>query len=177
MGMASGGHCHGQGPFWGGAIGPNPTDRAKNGTKRSVLTEGAGGPVAVVVAPANVHDTKLLKATLEAIIVERPKPTRRRRQHLCLDKAYDNPTGHTTVAGTDYVPHIRPIGEEPSKRQKRKYPARRWVVERTLAWLSKCRAILVRYDKAPENYRGLLQFACALIWFRRLVYKTGATHF
>jgi transposase len=26
------------------------------------------------------------------------------------------------------------------------YPARRWVVERTLAWLSKCRA-RVRYDK------------------------------
>ncbi len=30
---------------------------------------------------------------------------------------------------------------------EKKHPARRWVVERTLAWLSKCRAILVRYDK------------------------------
>jgi putative transposase len=124
--------------------------------------------LAVVVAPANVHDTKLLKATLEAIIVERPKPTRRHPQHLCLDKAYDNPTGHTTVAATDYVPHIRPIGEEPPKKSQRKYPARRWVVERTLAWLSKCRAILVRYDKKSKNYLGLVQFACALLWYRRL---------
>ncbi len=132
------------------------------------MTDGAGGPLAVVVAPANVHDTRLLKATLEAIIVEPPKPTRRRRQHLCLDKAYDNPTGHATVAATDYVPHIRPIGEEPPKKSRRKYPARRWVVERTLAWLSKCRAILVRYDKRPENYLGLIQFACALLWYRRL---------
>ncbi len=62
------------------------------------------------------------------------------------------------------------IGEEkldPTSGEKR-YPARRWVVERTLAWLSKCRALLVRYDKHAANFRGLLQFACALLWFRRL---------
>lgn len=132
------------------------------------MTEQAGGPLAVVVAPANVHDTKLLRATLEAMVVERPKPTRRKKQHLCLDKAYDNPTGHQTVADFDYVPHIRPIGEPPLPKSKRTHPPRRWVVERTLAWLSKCRAVLVRYDKKPEHYLGLLQFACALIWYRRL---------
>ena len=49
----------------------------------------------------------------------------------------------------------------------KRYPARRWVVERTLAWLSKCRAVLVRYDKKASNYLGLLQLACALLWFRR----------
>ena len=41
------------------------------------------------------------------------------------------------------------------------------VVERTLAWLSKCRAVLVRYDKKASNYLGVLQLACALLWFRR----------
>jgi putative transposase len=168
LGLASGGYRHGQSPVWGGDIGANPTDRAKNGTKRSLLTDGAGGPLAAVVAPANVHDTKLLKATLEAVVVERPKPTPRRPQPLCLDKAYDNPTGHATVAATDYVPHIRPIREEPPKKSQCKFPARRWVVERTLAWLSKCRAILVRYDKKSQNYLGLVQFACALRWYRRL---------
>ena len=49
----------------------------------------------------------------------------------------------------------------------KRYPARRWVVERTLAWLSKCRAVLVRYDKKAANYLGVLQLACALLWFRR----------
>ena len=34
------------------------------------------------------------------------------------------------------------------------HPARRWVVERTLGWLSKCRAILVLYDKKASNYLG-----------------------
>ena len=34
------------------------------------------------------------------------------------------------------------------------------LVERTLAWLSKCRAPLVRYDKHAENHPGLIQLAC-----------------
>ena len=59
-------------PVPGGAVGPNPTDRAKAGSKRSVLVDGSGGPLSVVVAGANVHDTKLLALTLEAIVVERP---------------------------------------------------------------------------------------------------------
>lgn len=122
----------------------------------------------MVVAGANVHDTKLLAATLEAVIVPRPEPTEERPQHLCLDKAYDNPTGEQAVADHGYMGHIRRIGEEKldPNRQKR-YPARRWVVERTLAWLSKCRAILIRYDKKARNYLGLLQLACALLWYRR----------
>ena len=149
-------------------IGPNPTDRAKAGTKRSILVEADGGPLSVVVSGANVHDTKLLKATLEAVVVERPLPTQQSPQHLCLDKAYDNPTGHGTVAEYDYQPHIRRIGEEKLDDWGQKtHPARRWVVERTLAWLSKCRAILVRYDKKAKNYLAMLQLACALIWYRR----------
>ena len=89
-------------------------------------------------------------------------------QNLCLDKGYDNPTGHETVAAFQYCPHIRRIGEEKLDRWGEKtFPARRWVVERTLAWLSKCRAILVRYDKKASNYVGLIQLACALIWYRR----------
>jgi putative transposase len=138
--------------------------------KRSLLVEAAGGPLAVVVAPANVHDTKLLARTLDAVIVERPLPQPSQPQHLCLDKGYDNPTGHATTRARGYTPHIRRIGEEKLDwRRRRRYPARRWVVERTLAWLSKCRAILVRYDKKSCNYLGLLKLACALLWFRRLV--------
>jgi putative transposase len=34
---------------------------------------------------------------------------------------------------------------------EKRHPARRWVVERTLVWLSKCRAILVRYEKKSCN--------------------------
>ena len=157
-----------QGAFWGDCIGPNPTDRAKPGVKRSILVEAAGGPLAVVVAGANVHDTKLLAATLDAIVVERPVATSKRPQHLCLDKGYDNPTGQAAAEHHGYQAHIRRIGEEKLDTQGRKrYPARRWVVERTLGWLSKCRAILVRYAKLSSVYLGLIKLACILLWYRR----------
>jgi putative transposase len=132
------------------------------------VVEAAGGPLGATSAGANVHDTKLLATTLEAIVVDRPQPTTEGPQHLCLDKGYDNPTGHETVAAFRYTPHIRRIGEEKLDRNGEKtYPARRWVVERTLAWLSRCRGLLVRYEKKAVNFLGLLQLACALIWMRR----------
>lgn len=150
-------------------MGKNPTDRGKNGVKRSVLTEAGGGPLGVVVAAANVHDCKLLGRTLEAIVVERPEPTAAAPQHLCLDKGYDNPTGREAAASGGHTPHIRRIGEEKLDGQRvKRHPARRWVVERTLAWLNRWRAILVRYAKKASNYLGMIQLACALLWYRRL---------
>ena len=100
----------------------------------------------MAVAGANVHDTKLF---LENIVVARPEGV----QNLCLDKGYDNPTGHGTVAAFRYCPHIRRIGEEKLDHWGEKtFPAR---LERTLGWLSKCRAILVRYDKKPPRQRRI----------------------
>lgn len=46
------------------------------------------------------------------------------------------------------------------------------VVEHTFSWLSKCRGILVRYDKDDVNYLALIQLACGLYWFHRL-YRMG----
>jgi putative transposase len=132
------------------------------------VVEADGGPLGATSAGANVHDTKLLAATLEAVVVERPQPTEARAPHLCLDKGDDNPTGHQPVAAYQYIPQIRRIGEEKLDLDGQKtYPARRWVVERTLAWLSKCRGLLVRYEKKAVNFLGLLPWACALLWIRR----------
>jgi putative transposase len=157
----------------GKKVGKNPTDRGKKGTKKSVLVDADGGPLGVVIEGANVPDSKLLRATVETIVIERPEPTTKQPQHLCLDKGYDNPTGREATVAAQYVPHIRRIGEEKTScdRTKGEKP-RRWVVERTLAWLSKCRGILVRYDKKDINYLGSIQLACALCWYRRL-YRMG----
>jgi putative transposase len=122
----------------------------------------------VVVAGANVNDHKLLAQTIGAIVVARPEPTQQKPQHLCLDKGYDSPTGEQAAVRAGYTPHIRRIGEEKLDEKKRqRHPARRWVVERTLGWLSKCRGILVRYAKKSSNYLGFIQLACALLWYRR----------
>ena len=56
--------------------------------KRSLLVEADGGPLAVVVAGANVPDARLLAATIEAVVLERPPVEEGWPQHLCLDKGY-----------------------------------------------------------------------------------------
>ena len=156
----------------GKKTGKNPTDRGKVGTKKSLLVDGDGGPLGVVIAGANVVEQKLLKETIEAIVVERPDPSDE-EQNLCLDKGYDNPNGREAAKAGGYVPHIRKIGEEARKCDRSKgHKPRRWVVERAFAWLSKCRGILVRYDKKDGNYLGLIQLACGLLWYRRL-YRKG----
>ena len=161
--------CMGKARHGGDRVGKNPTDRGKNGTKRSLIVDEQGGPLGVVIDGANRHDAKLLKATIEAIVIDRPNPDEH-EQHLCLDKAYDNPSGRAAASEAKYTPHIRRIGEEKTT-VAAKHPdgkPRRWVVERTLGWLNRCRAILVRYAKKGENYLGLIQLACALIWYRWL---------
>jgi len=150
-------------------VGKNPTDRGKQGVKKSLLVEGNGGPLAIVISAANVNDAQLLAITLDAIVVERPLPTEEAPQHLCLDKAYDNQTGATAACEAGYTPHIRRIGEEKLDPNGAKtHPARRWVVERTFGWLSRWRGILVRWEKKADNYLAVVKLACALLWFRRL---------
>jgi putative transposase len=134
--------------------------------KRSLLVEADGGPLAIVVAPANRPDNELLRETIEAVVLERPEPEPDFPQHLALDKAYDNDTGYLAGIDAGYTPHIAAIRDTAPPKPKR-YPARRWVVERTIGWLNQCRSLLIRWDKKAENYLGFLQLACALLWFRR----------
>lgn len=133
-----------------------------------MLTEADGGPVAVTLAPANRHDSLVLQDILEAVVIEPPDP-RQARQRLCLDKAFDGEPSEATAKVFGYEPHIRRIGEEKldPKTRKKKHPARRWVVERTISWLNKCRGIVIRYDKKARNYLALIQLQCALLWYRR----------
>jgi putative transposase len=137
-----------------------------------VLTDGDGGPLSVVVAGANRHDSLLLPDALEAVVVEPPNPLPgpdQVEQHLCLDKAFDGAPSEATARVYGYEPHIRRIGEEKKDAKGHKTKkARRWVVERTISWLNRCRGILVRYEKKAENYLAVVQLACALLWFRRL---------
>lgn len=75
----------------GGFRRSSPTDRGKNGVKRSLLVEADGGPLSVIIAGTNVRDDKVLAATLDAVVLERPEPTEETPQHLCLDKGAGRP--------------------------------------------------------------------------------------
>ena len=156
-------------PFGGAATGANPTDRGKRGTKRSQLCDGHGLPLAIAVEGANVHDTKLVAATLDAIVIARPEPSEEAPQHLCLDAGYVGDKTEQVVTQRKYVAHVRPRGEEaaharsldPSKKP------RRWVVERLHSWLNRSRRLLVRWEKHTQTYEAFLHLACALLCFRQ----------
>ncbi|MFQ6031253.1 MAG: IS5 family transposase [Dehalococcoidia bacterium] len=154
-------------PLGGEKTGPNPTDRGKRGVKRSLLTEGHGVPLGLAVDGANRHDMKLVRASIESIVVQRPEPTEEQPQGMCLDKGYDYDEVRATLVEFGFTAHIRSRGEEAkSLREEAGTRARRWVVERAHSWMNRFRRVLVRWDKNPRNYLGLLHFACALIAFR-----------
>jgi len=124
-------------------------------------------PLAVAVAGANRHDMKLVRVTLEQIVVVRPTQTAEQPQGLCLDKGYDYDEVRATVAEFGFTAHIRSRGEEAQAlKREAGTRVRRWVVERAHSWLNRFRRLLIRWDKKAENYLGFLHFACALLAFR-----------
>src|SRR5690242_18202996 len=101
----------GKAPLAGKKTGPNPTDRSKQGTKRSRLVEASGVPVGLCVAGANQNDFKLLAETLQSLPRPRPEPRAEAPQHLCLDKGYDYEEVRVVASACGFVAHIRARGE------------------------------------------------------------------
>jgi transposase len=154
-------------PLGGEATGPSPVDRAKAGTKRSVLSDGRGAPLAVVVAGANAPDKTLALETLDAILVERPARVVNRLHHLSLDAGYDYEDVVEGVLERDSILHLRPPAKTPLEVvPEKKHPARRWVVERTHAWHNKFRRLLVRWERKLDHYYAMIDLASALIIWR-----------
>jgi len=144
--------------------GPNPTDRAKSGTKRHVLTESHGVPISLVVTGANRNDFKETNSVIENIVIPRPKPTKTKKQNLSLDKGFDYPEVAELLKEYGYTAHIRSRGEEmENKKTIPGYRSRRWVVERTHSWMNRFRRILTRWEKKTENYEAFLHLTCAHI--------------
>ncbi len=160
--------------------GNNPTtDRSKLGTKRHILTDKKGIPLSVVISSANTHDIKLVTDVVDNAVIKRSssktKTGRRRKlQHRCLDKAYISEPEEHKLIKRGYVLHIPPKRKRDEKEEeheirmeiqqqqqsclkRKKYSAKRWVVERTNSWHNRFRKLFTRYEKKVENYLGLVQ--------------------
>lgn len=173
-------------PLGGGATGKNPTDRGKIGTKRSLVVDGRGAPLGIVVRGANRHDSPLLGPTLDSMPVDRPEPTDEEPQNLCVDKGYKGKPTQEVATARNYILH-RPAEEKKDKATKKgkakktkkakkpkadvardpKKKARRWVVEVAHSWINRFRRLLVRWEKKTQNYLSMLYFACAVICWRK----------
>jgi len=148
----------------GSAIGP--TRRGK-GSKIMAISDGHGLPVAVHVASASPHETKLVETTLERRFL-RETPER-----LIGDRAYDSDPLDARMRqrfGVELVaPHtsMRCRKATQDGRVLRRY-RRRWKIERLFAWLHNFRRVVTRWEYYPENFLGMVQLACVLILLRYL---------
>jgi transposase len=131
------------------------------------MTEEHGVPIGLVVKGANRHDMKLVRSTIESLVVERPEPTETRPQGMCQDAGYDYDEVYAILREFGFTAPVRPRGEA-AKAIKREagFKARRWVVERAHSWMNHFRRLLIRWEKKPQNYLAFLHFACGLIAFR-----------
>jgi IS5 family transposase len=109
----------------GSATGSNPTDRGKAGTKRHIITDAQGIPLAVRLTGANVHDSVLLEEVIDAVPPIRQSwgLPRRRPSKLHADKAYDHRRCRRALTRRHILPRIARCGIESSARLGR----HRWV--------------------------------------------------
>ncbi|WP_234363989.1 MULTISPECIES: IS5 family transposase [unclassified Streptomyces] len=130
--------------------GPSPVDRGKAGSKMHVLSDANGLPLIVRVSAANTHDSQALKPMVLGHQT-RHAPHRGRHfkpQRLHADKAYDIPELRKWLRGKRIGVRIARKGIESSERLGR----RRWVIERTMSWLTGYRRLNHRYERHPRNY-------------------------
>ena len=107
---------------------------------------------------------------VDSMVIKRSSSSKskhnQKKQNLCLDKAYHSKEIEQEIVKRRYIPHMRHRREE---MKRNKYPARRWVVERTNSWHNRFRKLFTRYEKKDENYLGLVQLANSLIVYRRII--------
>ena len=140
-------------------LGPNPTDRGRNGSKVSLLTDSKGTPLCAVLHKANKNDALTLKHTLDTF-------TRKVSSHanfssLLADKGYDASYCRTACEQHNLTPCI------PKRRTPDFFPGR-YVVEQTFGLLDQFRRIRVRYETLARNFKSMHFIALSVIIARRL---------
>jgi len=152
--------------FWGPQTGPNPTDRAKRGSKRHLICDGRGVPLAIQLTGANCHDSQKALLPVDAIPPLQGECGRLRRRPNCLvgDRAYDSKAIRYGLRGRG----VRPFLTKRNTEHGSGLGEWRWVVERTFTRLNQFRRLRVRYEKRADMHETFLRLACCLISWRFL---------
>ena len=113
-----------------------------------------------------VHDSKIFEGLVDGVEpVKGPRGRPRKRpEKLHADKGYDYQCCRRFLHRRGIKARIARRAVESSQRLGR----HRWVVERTLAWLSCYRRLCVRYERRANIHEAFLELGCALVCFNRL---------
>jgi transposase len=148
----------------GQETGPNPTDRGKFGSKHHIVVDAKGIPLAIRVTAANVHDSRMFEAMVDAIpAIAGPRGhLRRRPAKVHADKGYDYDRCRAALRKRGIAQRIARRGIEPKERLGR----HRWVVERTIAWLHRFRRLTLRTARRIDIHSAFLTLAAAVVCHR-----------
>jgi transposase len=154
------------GSFWGRQTGPNPTDRAKLGSKRHLICDARGIPLAIQLTEANRNDSQQALALVDAIPSLQGERGRPRHRPDCVvgDRGYDAEAIRQGLRDRRIIPLLAKRNTEHGSGLGRW----RWMVERTFAWLNQSRRLRVRYEKRADIQEAFLSLGCALICWRLL---------
>jgi transposase len=158
--------CSVRAVYGGPETGPNPTDRAKRGSKRHLICDARGMPLAVKLTGANRNDSQEALPLVDAIPPLQGARGRRRCRPDCVvgDRGYDASAIRCGLRTRGIIPLLAMRRTAHGSGLGRW----RWVVERTFAWLNQFRRLRVRYDKRADIHEAFLSLGCALICWHAL---------
>ncbi len=136
------------------------------------LVDGQGVPLGVHLSPANRAESQLAEETLAHVAVPRAGPGRFRQKPLRIvaDKGDDSVQMWERLIRRGIRLIVPPLSSRVHRYQDgrclRRY-RRRWIIERTNAWLHNFRHLVTRYGNKIEHYRAFLYAACMLITLRQ----------
>jgi putative transposase len=131
-----------------------------NGRKRHILVDTLGLLLIVVVHAANIQESDGAKLVLRRAIGRFP-----RLRRIWADQGYKAHFVEWARAVGGWVVDIvvRPEGVKGFR-----VLPRRWVVERTFAWLGRCRRLSKDYEGLPETSEAWIRIAMIHLMLKRL---------
>ncbi|MEI5995750.1 IS5 family transposase [Paraburkholderia bengalensis] len=150
----------------GPKTGPNPTDRARPGSKHHLITEAQGIPLAVILTGANRNDVTQLHPLVGAIppiAGKRGRPLSKPRIAQG-DRGYDHDKYRRPLHAAGIVTEIARRGEPHGSGLGKT----RWVVERTISWLHNFRRLRIRFERLAFIHEAFMKIACSIICWRKL---------
>jgi transposase len=144
--------------------GPNPTDRAKQGIKRHLVTDGQGVPLVVEIGPANRRDEQWLPGLLWWLWIVVCHLGGRMPREFLADRGYGFAWSIALMLAWGMRARVAERGSPHGSGLGR----RRYVVERTHSWFMRFRRLIVCYERTAEHYQGFYQLAACVVCARRL---------
>jgi putative transposase len=144
--------------------GPKGFDAGKkvNGRKRHLWVDSLGLLLAVLVTAADVHDSE---AACE-LFHRRSWDGLPRLEVVYTDGQYT--AGYLDEEVFDFAPFRREVVSRPAGASGFVKLPQRWVVERTIAWLSRSRRLSREYERRPESSEAVVQASMVHLMLRRL---------